>query len=99
MIKHIVMWTVAGNNRTEKLEAANKIKAAFEGLRGRIPGMTHIEIGIDFSEVAHACEAVLYSEFENRKDLDNYATHSEHLRVRDELLGLRLTRHQVDYFA
>lgn len=29
MIKHIVMWSVAGNNRAEKLEAANKIKVAF----------------------------------------------------------------------
>jgi len=29
--------------------------------------------------------------------LDEYATHPEHLRVRDELEGVRIARHQVDY--
>ena len=29
--------------------------------------------------------------------LDGYATHPEHLRVKGELEGLRIARHQVDY--
>ena len=40
---------------------------------------------------------MLYSEFESPQALAAYATHPEHLRVRDELDGLRVARHQVDY--
>jgi hypothetical protein len=48
MIKYVVMWTVAGENRAEKIENATKVKVAYEGLRGRIPGLNHIEVGMDF---------------------------------------------------
>jgi len=40
---------------------------------------------------------VLYSEFESQAALEAYASHPEHLRVRDELVGIRIERHQVDY--
>jgi hypothetical protein len=40
---------------------------------------------------------VLYSEFESQQALDAYAVHPAHLRVRNELEGLRIARHQVDY--
>jgi hypothetical protein len=40
---------------------------------------------------------VLVSEFTNSAALKAYATHPEHLRVRDELGDLRVGRFQVDY--
>lgn len=97
MIKYIVMWKLAGSTEPERTAAAFKIKEAFEGLRGLIPGMSHIGIGIDYMHLDHSCEAVLYSEFGSAEALEAYSTHPEHLRVRDELVGLRLSRHQVDY--
>ena len=42
---------------------------------------------------------VLYSEFTDTAALTHYATHAEHMRVRDELEGLRISRHQVDYVS
>ncbi|KVF47714.1 hypothetical protein WJ13_20610 [Burkholderia seminalis] len=59
--------------------------------------MLKLEIGLDFSRIDYACDVVLVSEFESRESLHAYATHPEHLRVRDELVGLRISRHQVDY--
>lgn len=97
MIKHIVMWKVAGANEAERTAAAQLVKKLFEELRGLIPGMLHIEIGIDYCHFEHSCQAVLYSEFESEAALNDYAMHAEHLRVRDQLLGVRVTRHQVDY--
>lgn len=97
MIKHIVMWNVRGTLPEEKAEAANRVKEAFEGLNGKIPGMSRLEIGIDVSRIDYACDVVLYSEFVDRNALEAYATHPEHLRVRDELAGVRISRHQVDY--
>ncbi len=97
MIRHLVMWKLRGDTADEQRTARERVKRAFEGLRGRIPGMTTIEIGFDTSAADYACDVVLFSEFESRDALANYARHPEHLRVRDELGDLRTERHQVDY--
>ena len=97
MIKHIVMWNVRGATPDDRMAAVRLLKSRFEELRGRIPGLLHLEVGVDTSQVDYACDVVLYSEFESQQALEAYASHPEHLRVRDELLGLRIARHQVDY--
>jgi quinol monooxygenase YgiN len=97
MIKHIVMWNMRGAMPDERRNAIHFLKSRFEGLRGCIPGLLRLEVGVDTSRVDYACDVVLYSEFESQQALDAYATHPEHLRVRDELDGLRVARHQVDF--
>ena len=97
MIRHIVMWDVRGAGRDEKLANIEQLKAAFLGLRGRIPGMLHLEVGVDTSGADYACDVVLVSDFATQAALDAYASHPEHLRVRRELGDLRIARHQVDY--
>jgi Stress responsive A/B Barrel Domain len=97
MIKHIVMWNLKGSTASEKAESIRLLRKAFDSMRGKIPGMNHFEIGVDTSKVDYACDVVLYSEFESQKALDAYAVHPEHLRVRHEIEGLRIARHQVDY--
>jgi hypothetical protein len=97
LIKHIVMWKLSGETTAERAANAKRLSASFNSLRGRIPGLLHLEIGADSSGVDYACDVVLYSEFESQAALDAYATHPEHLRVKSELEGLRIARHQVDY--
>jgi len=97
MIKHIVMWKVGGDTPAVKAVNAQRVKDAFDRLRGRIAGMRHIEIGIDSSAVDYACDVVLVAEFDSAAALEAYATHPDHLQVRSELEGLRTARHQVDY--
>ena len=97
MIKHIVMWKVRGDTPQEKAKVARFVKSRFEGLIGRIPGLTKLEVGLDSSGVDYACDVVLYTEFQNQEAFDAYATHAEHLRVKQELGDLRIARFQVDY--
>jgi len=97
VIKHIVMWRVRGESVAERSATARTIQRAFESLRGRIPGLRRLEVGIDVSRCDYACDVVLYSEFDSRDALAAYAVHPEHQRVRDELGDLRIARHQVDY--
>lgn len=97
MIRHIVMWRVRGDTPAEREAASHLVKMQFEGLRGRIPGMRHLEVGIDSSQVDYACDAVLVTDFESREALEAYASHPEHLRVRRELGDVRTERFQVDY--
>lgn len=97
MIRHIVMWDANGDTAEEKQRNVERLQHCFHGLRGRIPGLLYLEIGVDVSKIEYACDVVLYSEFESWEALAAYATHPEHLRVRDELAGVRTARYQVDY--
>jgi hypothetical protein len=99
MIKHIVMWHVAGATPEENTKNREFVRAQFETLRGKIAGMQTMEIGFDSSAVDYACDVILYSEFESQAALDVYATHPEHLRVKKSLEGFRTSRHQVDFAA
>jgi hypothetical protein len=99
MIKHIVMWDLRGDTAAEKALGIRQLKAGFESLRGRIPGLIHLEVGVDTSGIDYACDVVLYTEFATQAALDAYGSHPEHLRVKHELAGLRVARHQVDYEA
>lgn len=96
-VKHIVMWNLRGDSPQEKTQAIEFVRSRFEGLRGRIPGLLHLEVGVDASGVDYACDVVLYSVFDSRQSLHSYATHPAHLQVREELGDLRISRHQVDY--
>lgn len=97
MIKHIVMWNVKGHTPQERMDAANSVKNRFESLQGRIPGLVQLEVGIDISDVDYACDMVLYTEFDSEASLKAYATHPDHLAIREELGDIRIARYQVDY--
>lgn len=97
-VRHVVMWRLRAETPFERDAARRKVKDAFEGLRGRIEGLQTIEVGVDVSNVDYACDVVLVSEFATAEQLERYATHPEHLRVRQELGDLRIERHQVDYY-
>lgn len=96
-IKHIVMWNLRGESAHEKAHAIEFLRSRFESLLGQIPGLLQLEVGVDSSGVDYACDVVLYSVFDSQESLSAYATHPAHLRVRDELGDLRISRHQVDY--
>lgn len=97
MIRHIVMWRVRGDTPAEHAANIATVCAAFEGLRGRIPGLRHLEVGRDTSGVDYACDVVLLTDFDDAAALAAYAEHPEHLRARQAVGDLRIARHQVDY--
>jgi heme-degrading monooxygenase HmoA len=97
VIKHIVMWNVRGDDVPARARNAALVKAEFESLRGRVPGLLHLEVGVDESRIDYACDVVLVTEFASREALAAYAEHPEHQRVRKRLGDLRVARHQVDY--
>ena len=90
------MWKLAGDTPLSKQRNVERLTQSFLSLRGRIPGLLHLEIGVDSSGVDYACDVVLYSEFESQSALDDYAIHPEHLRVKAEIGDMLIARHQVD---
>ena len=97
MIRHVVMWNVRGATPGEKQRNLERLRASFHSLRGRVPGLLQLEVGIDSSRIDYACDCVLVSDFESQAALDAYASHPEHLRVKQEVGDLRTHRWQVDY--
>lgn len=98
MIKHIVMWTLKEfAEGAGKAENARTAKAKLEALNGVIPGLRHLEVGINFDPSPDAFDIVLYSEFETLADLQAYQTHPAHLAVGDFVGQVRIDRRVVDY--
>jgi Stress responsive A/B Barrel Domain len=96
-IKHIVFWNVAGSSDVERSNNIAKVRLAFEGLQGKIPGLLKLEIGVDISKIDYACDLALYTEFESPQALAIYANHPEHQKAKQALGDIRIARHQVDY--
>lgn len=97
MVKHIVMWRL--REGSAKSSDAARIKALLEGLAGRIPGLLHIEVGVNFIEDANAADVVLYSEFADRAALEGYQSHPLHLEVVPQVKALAVDRRSADYFT
>jgi hypothetical protein len=98
MIKHIVFWKLKdgahGNSREVN---ARLIKEKLEALRGVIPGLLKIEVGVDFSKSEQSADLALYSEFATRADLDAYQAHPAHQAVMPFIGEARSERRVVDY--
>lgn len=98
MIKHIVIWKLKEfSNGCGREENAKLIQSRIEALKGKIPGMINLEVGVDFSRTDMSGDVVLYSEFESREALDAYQIHPEHKKIMPFILEVREERHIVDY--
>lgn len=98
MIKHIVMWRLKDQaHGLGRAENAARIKQMLEALQGRIPGLTKIEVGLDYSATEASYDLALYSEFESRAALDAYQVHPEHKVVAAYIGEARSERVMVDY--
>lgn len=91
MVKHIVLYTL--KEGVEKESTIAMIGSLLEPLVGKIPGLLHMEIRKAFRGMDYA----LYSEFESREALENYANHPLHLEAKDHFFHLLDNRVCADY--
>ncbi len=98
MIKHIVCWKLRNNTRPfDENSDALAIKTALEDLKGKVPGLLHIEVGFDFSGKDTAGDIVLYSEFESKEARNAYQEHPAHVAVRSIVRPRTCERRMIDY--
>jgi quinol monooxygenase YgiN len=95
MIKHIVAWRLSEEH--DKTASAARIKELLEGLHGQIPGLLHIEVGVNVVIDANAADVVLYSEFVDLEALKTYQAHPLHQAVVPKVKALTTDRRSVDY--
>ena len=100
MIKHIVMWrfkeSAHGNDRATNLRLA---KEKLESLRGNIPGMSSIAVGLDHSATPSSADLVLVSEHTSREALAGYQAHPLHQAIVPFVAEAASERRMVDYEA
>lgn len=90
MIKHIVMW------RLKNKADAGRIKQQLESMRGKIPGLLELEVGLNFAEGSQV-DLGLYSAFQDRAALDDYGGHPIHVPVKQFIAPLVAERWVLDY--
>lgn len=91
MVKHIVLYTF--QEGVDKDEAVKTVASVLEPLVGKIPGLKHLEIRRAFNGMDYA----LYSEFDSREALENYAKHPLHLEAKTHFFHLLDKRVAADY--
>lgn len=100
MVKHVVAWrlkeSALGNGKAEN---ARRLRDLLAALRGRIPGLVRLEVGLDFSATPNSADVVLVSEFESREALAAYQIHPEHRAVVDFASRIVAERRIADYEA
>ena len=91
MVRHSVMYNF--KDGVNKEEAIRVIDGALTPLVGKIPGLLHLEVRLTFNGMDYA----LYSEFENREALENYAEHPLHQEAKTHFAHFIGVRYAADY--
>ncbi len=100
MLKHIVMWKLKENAEgNSKNENALVMKEKLESLKGIIPEIGMIEVGINAIPSDAAYDVSLYCEFRDEEAFKTYQVHPEHLKVAEFVGKINEHRVVVDYLV
>ena len=91
MVKHIVLYTL--KEGVDKDAAVQLIASVLEPLVGKIPGLLKMEIRRAYQGMDYA----LYSEFESKQALTDYASHPLHLEAKEHFWNMLDSRTAADY--
>ena len=78
MVTHIVFFAFSPEGKKEHVYEARK---RIEAMKGEIPSLRSLEVGVNFSDEDRAMDMALVTRFDDRSGLEEYATHPIHLEV------------------
>lgn len=84
MVKHMIIWKMK-NESAEKSETAAKIKAALEGLVGKIEGLVEMHI-LTECYASSAGDLMMDSTFTDKQALEAYQKHPLHVEIANGLV-------------
>lgn len=93
MIKHIVMWKFREGEQENMLLFRDSLLA----LKGKIPEIRAMEVGINMNPSDRSFDAVLVSEFDSMEALKAYSENPLHVEVSSFCKTIRTASHSVDY--
>lgn len=94
MIKHIVCFKL--KNPTEEL--CNKTKEILLSMKGKVPMLIHVNVGIDFLHSDRSYDIILETYFNTKEDLDDYQNDPYHCNVvKTHMHAIRESSVAIDY--
>ena len=95
MLTHIVFFKL----HDRSVENKQKFRAALESMRGKIPQIRAMEVGVNIVESARAYDVALYQKFDSLDTMQEYQTHSIHQTLLPYLRESSESIVAVDYEA
>lgn len=96
-VKHIVIWSIAATDETEKAEAIARITSALTGLVGRIGSIRSLTVGLNGAYPDKNGDLAVVADFDDFEGLDEYQNHPDHLEVAALVRSLVSSRAAIDY--
>lgn len=95
MIKHIVCFKLKDNSVSAKEETRNVLMS----MKGKVPQIVNIEVGIDFLSSARSYDIILQVTLNSRPDLDAYQADEYHCSVVKEYMHAHIVSSiAIDYY-
>lgn len=93
MITHVVLFKL----KDRSPGSVHKARDVLLGLRGKIPQLRYIEVGIDLLHSERSYDIALITKFDSMDDLQAYQVHPVHLEVAKYINSVKDSSIVVDY--
>jgi hypothetical protein len=93
MIVHIVLFKLKDGSP----ESVDSARGVLEGLRGKIPVLRSLEVGVDILRTERSYDLALTAVFDSLDDLQAYQVHPAHQEVIAYMGRVRESAVAVDY--
>lgn len=93
MITHIVLFKLADRSPAN----VEKTRDILLGLRGKVPTLRHLEVGVNVVPSDRAYDLALVARFDSLEDLRAYQVHPFHVEVANCIASVRDSVVAVDY--
>ena len=97
MVRYSVMWKFKPSDGRTTKETAEDVKERYESLKGLIPGLLDIEVGVNRNDSATTYDAIMIADFESWKALADYKADTMRDSVREYADSLAESRVRVEY--
>ena len=97
MLRRVVMWRLRAQDPDQKALDAGTIKRALESMRGKIPGLLDLQVGINSSGGADASDVVMIADYQDRNAVEIYDKHPVHEQVKPIVGPLREERRVAEF--
>ena len=93
MITHIVFFKLKDHSS----RSVGKARDVLLGMRGKIPQLRHLEVGVDILHSQRSYDIVLITKFDSLEELQAYQAHPVHVEVAKYMTSVRESAGAVDY--
>lgn len=91
MITHIALFKLIDRHN------AQKAMEVLLGMKGKIPQLRHLEVGVDVLHSERSYDLALVTKFDSMEEMKTYQAHPVHVEVLKYMTSVRESSVTVDY--